>query len=269
MKDQSFRNADEFLGLFEKGAAWGQELLQENRRLREELQRYRDQHESAGESPEQWTKLRHELLARIHMLEQECGTVRGQLFDAERENAQFAQRYVEIEEENNNLANLYVASYQLHSTLDFDEVLKIIAEIVINLIGAEIFAIYLLDDATGKLAAAAADGMEVEAFPSCTFGMGIVGKAVEKDECYFANAHRSDDLSEPILCVPLAVQGRPLGAIAVFSLLGQKSGFSPLDDELFEMLGGHAATALFAARLFSQSARKLNTIQGFIDLLAK
>ena len=31
---------------------------------------------------------------------------------------QFAERYVEIEEENNNLANLYVASYQLHSTLD-------------------------------------------------------------------------------------------------------------------------------------------------------
>ena len=29
---------------------------------------------------------------------------------------------MEIEEENNNLANLYVASYQLHSTLDFDEV---------------------------------------------------------------------------------------------------------------------------------------------------
>ena len=47
--------------------------------------------------------------------------------------------YVEIEEENNNLANLYVASYQLHSTLDSSEVLKVVLEIVINLIGAEIF----------------------------------------------------------------------------------------------------------------------------------
>ena len=35
------------------------------------------------------------------------------------------------------------------------------------------------------------------------------------------------------------------------------------------MLGGHAATAIFAAQLYSQSERKLNTIQGFIDLLTK
>jgi len=39
--------------------------------------------------------------------------------------------------------------------------------------------------------------------------------------------------------------------------------------ELFNMLGGHAATAIFAAKLYSQSERKLNTIQGFIDLLTK
>ena len=59
----------------------------------------------------------------------------------EEENRRFADRYVEIEEENNNLANLYVASYQLHSTLDVDEVLKIILEIVINLVGAEVFGV--------------------------------------------------------------------------------------------------------------------------------
>jgi GAF domain-containing protein len=92
---------------------------------------------------------------------------------------------------------------------------------------------------------------------------------VEGNEAYFGDAERSDDLVEPIVCVPLAVQGRPLGAIALFSLLNQKSGFSPLDHELLDMLGGHAATALFAARLFSQSTRKLNTIRGFIDLLAE
>ena len=69
------------------------------------------------------------------------------------------------------------------------------------------------------------------------------------------------------MCVPLSVHGRSIGAIVIFKLLQQKEGFSPLDHELFNMLGGHAATALFAARLYSQSERKLNTIQGFIDLL--
>jgi hypothetical protein len=33
------------------------------------------------------------------------------------------------------------------------------------------------------------------------------------------------------------------------------------------MLAGHAATALFSSKLYSQSERKLNTIQSFLDLL--
>ncbi len=269
MKEQPFRRAEEFLSTFKKGAELTRELITENERLRGELMGLRGRQEIAAQSPEEWTKLRHELLARIHMLEQECTSVRERLGEVEHENSHFAQRYVDIEEENNNLANLYVASYQLHSTLDFEEVLKIITEIVINLVGAEVFAIYLLDDATGNLSPVASEGMPLAAFPSCSFGSGPLGQSLEKDEVYFGPRERSDDLSNPIVCVPLAVQGRPLGAIGVFSLLNQKPGFSPLDHELFDMLGGHAATAVFAARLFSQSARKLNTIQGFIDLLAK
>ena len=85
----------------------------------------------------------------------------------------------------------------------------------------------------------------------------------------FGTIDRSEDLGQPIVCVPLAVQNSPIGAITIYSLLQQKEGFSALDHELFTVLGGHAATALFAARLYSQSARKLNTIQGFIDLLTK
>src|SRR6266852_5368382 len=36
----------------------------------------------------------------------------------------YATRYTEIEVQNANLASLYVASYQLHSTLDFREVIQ-------------------------------------------------------------------------------------------------------------------------------------------------
>jgi hypothetical protein len=53
----------------------------------------------------------------------------------------------------------------------------------------------------------------------------------------------------------------------IYKLLQQKDGFSALDNELFTLLAGHAATAIFASRLYAQSERKLSTIQGFIDLL--
>jgi hypothetical protein len=55
----------------------------------------------------------------------------------------------------------------------------------------------------------------------------------------------------------------------IYRLLQQKDGFSALDNELFTLLAGHAATAIFASRLYAQSERKLSTIQGFIDLLTK
>ena len=39
--------------------------------------------------------------------------------------------------------------------------------------------------------------------------------------------------------------------IAIFRLLVQKESFKPVDFELFELLGGHAATALYVSRLLN------------------
>ena len=40
-----------------------------------------------------------------------------------------------------------------------------------------------------------------------------------------------------------------------------------MDYELFTLLAGHAATAIFSAKLYSTSARKLTTLQGFLDMI--
>jgi hypothetical protein len=40
-----------------------------------------------------------------------------------------------------------------------------------------------------------------------------------------------------------------------------------MDYELFTLLAGHAATAIFASKLYSASARKLTTLQGFLDMM--
>ena len=42
-------------------------------------------------------------------------------------------------------------SYQLHSTLDYREVIRIVQEIVINLIGAEAFHLFMVSEKTGRL----------------------------------------------------------------------------------------------------------------------
>jgi len=270
---KAYERGEAVLAIFKRGAEFTKELLTENDQLRKQIRDLESRQNAACLDDDEWAKLRAELLQRIHSLQEENEEVRERLKAVEEENQQFAGRYLEIEEENNNLANLYVASYQLHSTLDPSEVLKVILEIVINLIGAEVFCVYVLDDKTGVLQPVAAEGDDLSRFPACRLGEGFIGGAVGSGEVATRDPHPSEVTDAvdagPVVGIPLHVQEKPVGAIAIHKLLQQKDGFSPLDHELFTLLAGHAATAIFASRLHSQSERKLNTIQGFIDLLTK
>lgn len=261
------------LAIFQRGAEFTKQLLDENSRLRRKLNEVQVRHIHAAQSDTEWGKLRQELTTKIEELENQNNTILEQLRSIEGENLHFAERYVEVEEENNNLANLYVASYQLHSTLDSGEVVKVILEIVINLIGAEIFCVYVCEEGTGELTPVAVEGDNVAGCPRLRVGEGFVGESVATGEVAIGNpankGRAPSQGGQPVVSIPLRVDGRPVGAIVIYKLLTQKDGFSALDNELFTLLAGHAATAIFASRLYAQSERKLSTIQGFIDLLTK
>jgi GAF domain-containing protein len=72
----------------------------------------------------------------------------------------------------------------------------------------------------------------------------------------------------PIACIPLKIESHVIGVIAIMKLLSQKNKvFTDIDIELFSLLGGHAATAIYSSTLYSRVERKLQTIEGFIELL--
>jgi hypothetical protein len=264
-----FHKGEEFQKLFDRASEFTRDLMEANQQLRGKLLEVQQKQNQAAQNPGDWEALRQDLTTQIHSLEEEKTDALDRLREAEEENRHFAERYVEIEEENNNLANLYVASFQLHATLDSEEVLQTIQEIVINLVGAEIFAVYDFTEPTGRLKAVASEGREVDAFPDFALGQGIVGSSVEAGETFCGENAYSEDLAEPVVSIPLCVQDKPLGAIAIYKLLEQKEQFTTLDHELFSLLGGHAATAILASRLFTQSERKANTMQGFLGLLTE
>lgn len=262
------KKVEDFLQIFKKGEEFTQELLRENEKLRyrvaqlEELTKFTDKEGNFKV---------HSLEERIKFLEDENKNLLDRYRQVEEENKDFANRYVEVEAENNNLANLYVASYQLHSTLDFNECLKIILEIVMNLIGAEEFSIMMLDEKTNELSIVAQEGMGPEAQSSIRLGEGVIGASVRAGEAYYRDGDPTDlggiDYLHPLVSIPLKIKEHVIGAIVVYKLLIQKQAFSNVDYELFSMLAGHAATALFSSKLYSQSERKLSTIQSFLDLL--
>ena len=77
------------------------------------------------------------------------------------------------------------------------------------------------------------------------------------------------DKDKPIAVIPLKIKESVIGVISINKLLVQKTAFTSMDYELFTLLAGHSATAIFSSKLYSESERKLSTIQGFIDLLTK
>ncbi|MCK4739119.1 MAG: GAF domain-containing protein [Deltaproteobacteria bacterium] len=269
------KKGEEILNIVQKGAEFTHELLQENEKLRfrvaqlEEMNVKLGHGSQGGENEEAELKILRE---KLNSLEDERSKLLERYKAVEDENKDFANRYIDIETENNNLANLYVASYQLHSTLNFNEVIRIILEIIINLIGAERFAIMLLDEKTQMLSTVATEGVEIKDVPASKLGEGVIGKCGEVGENYFAEnpgAQTEFNPALPIVCVPMKIKDRIIGVISIYSLLQQKEGFSKLDYELFTLLGGQTATAVFSAKLYSESERKLSTVQGFIDLLTK
>ena len=264
--------AEDFLQLFKKGAEFTQDLLKENERLRFRIVKLEEtlkEHGPASGGP--ISDEANRLLKKIEELEQEKAEILGRVRRVEEENQDFANRYVEIEEENNMLANLYIASFQLHSTLDFKEVTQIILEIVINLIGGEEFGVLLLDEKTNRLEPVACEGLELGQLPSVGVGQGIIGESVKSGENYFIDTMEAyqRDFHKPMVCIPLKIKEHAIGVIVIYKLLTQKEQFTNVDYELFSLLAGHAATAIFSSRLYSESERKLSTIQGFIDLLTK
>lgn len=263
---------EEFLQAFKKGAEFTQELLKENEKLRYRVLKLEEAlAQAGGEAGGDPSREAIQLRQRVDELEREKAEILGRIREIEEENEDFANRYVEIEEENNMLANLYIASFQLHSTLDFKEVLQIILEIVINLIGAEEFGILLLDEKTNKLEPVAAEGISPADIPAVPVGQGIIGQAAETGDNYFIDSMAGyvRDYEKPIVCIPLKIKEQVIGVITIYKLLVQKDEFTSVDYELFTLLAGHAATAVFSSRLYSDSERKLSTIQGFIDLLTK
>ncbi len=259
------KKAEEFLQMFKRGEEFTKDLLKENEKLRFKIAQLEEGAKQSGS--EKRTRLYED---RITMLEEEIHSLLEKYRTVEEENKDFASKYIEVEAENNNLANLYVASYQLHSTLDFNEVLRIVLEIVINLIGAEKFGIFLMDEKTNELISVASEGLPKEEMPRVKLGEGTLGTVAKEGESYFSESTaytETVDAKSPMVCIPLKIKEHVIGVISIYSLFIQKQQFSNVDYELFNLLAGHAATAIFSSRLYTQSERKLTTIQSFLDLL--
>lgn len=228
---------------------FSEELLQQNRHLRTwgaGLEVERDEARAAA-------RVAREEAARAQA---EHAALRRRLDDLMGESARQARECAEVQRNTANLANLYVASYRLHCTLDREEVLGVIREVLANLVGSEEIALFERRPGEHVLHLSSASGVDLAGWPPVRVGEGIVGGSAATGRIWVAGKQPSAGLpheKDVTACVPLKLEEEVTGVLAVFRLLPQKAGFEEVDHEMFELLATHAATALYLVRLHAES----------------
>ena len=228
-----------------------QALLAENARLRAEnvtlaatQQSLRDELATLRENLRRREAAQLELEARLKGMEDE--------------NHRYAREYGDVEQQNANLANLYVASYQLHGTLEREQVLGAIQEIVSNLVGSEEIGLFKVDGASGGLELVRSAGIDAAAFRRIAPGQGVIGRVAREGRIHLTErdglAGARTEEAQLTACVPLKLGGKVAAVLALFRLLPQKPALEPLDQELFDLLSNQAAMALYCTCLHEHHA---------------
>lgn len=257
--------AEEFLKVFRRGVQFTEELLRENERLRGRLVQLEEENRALAQKRLGADNYR-QLLDQLQDLDEQRNQLLERFRTVENENRDYLKRYEEMEQEYNRLANLYIASYQLHSSLNLREVVRVTFEIIVNLIGGEAFCLYVLDGK--RLVPVLSEKYDMEQLSPLTLGRGIVGKVASDGVPFIDSGNLAQaDKDKPRVCIPLAVAGETLGVICIFKFLEHKPCVTELDRELFSLLGLHSATAMAAARLHAAAGGIPHDAEGFRQML--
>lgn len=233
-----------------RGVEITEELIRENQELRAELVDLQTENARLRAQIASEDAIR-ELLVTVENLERERRSLLSRSEELQ-QRTQFNQdRFVQLEQELNDLASLYVASNQLNGTLALRRVVRHIQELLEQLIGAKAFVVYVMQP-DRVLVPIASQGLDESKLGPIAPGEGRTGEAVLTGLVYIQpDASVAGTVQQPLAAIPLIADGHVVGVIAVVQLFEQKRGWASVDEELFKLLGAQASTALIAASLYT------------------
>jgi hypothetical protein len=249
---------------FKRGAELTDELVRENKRLRDQLTTIEEQNASLRTQLASDRAIR-DLLVKIDELEKEKARLLSTMHEQEEITGRISNRFAEIESELESFANLYVASFQLHMSLRARTVMRNVKELLQQLVGARSQSIYFLDEEGRKLVPIASDGVDLATLPiiplqDSTALADPVSAVIERSFLTgVPHIAEGETPLPPAACIPLQLEERVVGAIVVYALLEQKKRFVTVDKELFKLLGAHAGATFVGGYLYTSADGRIPT----------
>ena len=200
-------------------------------------------------------------------------------FEAERDALNTS--IINLERKRNELETLYEIARMLNSTLEFDEVLRLVMDQVIEVVDAERGFLVLLDPATGDLRFEIARDKEARSIDASAFNFQISRSTVERvvrtRQLIMTSHDALVELSDAesvlmhgirsIMCAPLIVRDTCIGAVYVDSRI-VAGLFLPKQGDLLMAFCRQAAIAIDNARLFADlnlALRKVEEDKQYMD----
>ncbi len=253
-----------------KGVEYTELLLRENQDIRRELSGLRAENARLRAQVASDDAIR-ELLRTIEGPESEHNALVERSMELEHSRRRNDERQAEIEQEVNDLANLYIAAVQLHASLSVRRVVRHVRDMCGQLVGALGFAIYIVDEGKELAHPIAAEALEGTVLEPIPLGQGPIGDAcmtgIPRIREASGEALTNGTLTDPVAIIPMTVDGQPIGAVVILSMLGQKEAWASVDRELFQLIGNQAGVALIAANLYSPSMGPYHALRGLREKL--
>lgn len=165
----------------------------------------------------------------------------------------------EVTEQINRLNYLIEITKRINSTIDIDELLKIILEIALEITNADRGTVYLVDEMTGELWSKVLQGDEIREI-RLKIGQGIAGYVAQTGEVINLIDAYQDPRFNPevdrktgyrtktMLCQPIKDKNDKI--VGVFQLINKKDGvFTKKDEEMLSALSIHASIAIQNAKM--------------------
>lgn len=189
-----------------------------------------------------------------------------------------AQQATAFEEGRKKLLALAEVSQAVNSSLELDEVLRLVMDTIIQLTGAE-RAFLMLRDQNGEMVTRVARNWEQESIHESEFAISrtVIRRVLENGEAVLTTNAQEDPRFggqesivayslRSILCVPLKVKSELIGVIYTDNRI--RTGiFSEADRELLTVFANQAAIAIENARLFSSVRRTLAEVTELKNLM--
>lgn len=261
------KEKEQFLATFGIGTRLSEEMIAEYERVVSRLRSLENENAQLRAVVEADSAVR-ELVAKIERLEHEKADLVHRFQEVEASSSGFTERFQEIESELGNLANLLVASRQLHASMSPRGVMRRVKEVLAQLVGAERYAVYFVNGDGTELVPIASEGIAGDDLGNRPTQGGVLGKVFSSGRSIILEDvdPSRGTLEGPPAVFPLTVDEKAVGVIAIYSTLAQKTRFDTVDYELFNLLGSQAAWAIVSATLFTAVGQRLPGLEAFVDL---